>query len=69
MIVAHIITTWFSTIILALTSKERWGAAGKFNNTMANKWFLVIGGIILAILVMLFLIATYKQRRKRAKHI
>jgi len=61
------ITTWFNTIILALTSRERWGAAGNFNsNTMATKWFWVVGGIILTILTVSFLIATYKQRRKRS---
>ena len=64
------IITWFNTIILALTSRERWGAAGKFNsNAMATKWFWVVGGIILTILIVSFLIATYKQKRKRPNRI
>ena len=62
------IMRWFNMIALALTSRERWGAAGKFNsNTMATKWFWVIGGIILTVLIVSFLIATYKQKRKKLK--
>lgn len=66
MIIAHMITAWFSAIVLALTSRERLGAAGKFNtNAGATKWFLVVGGIILTVLTVSFLIVAYKQKRQR----
>ena len=62
------ITAWFSAIVLALTSRERFGAAGKFNtNAVATKWFLVVGGIILTILIVSCLIVTFKQRRQRSR--
>jgi hypothetical protein len=68
MIITYMITAWFSAIVLALTSRERLGAAGKFNtNPVATKWFLVVGGIILTVLTVSFLIVTYKQRRQRSK--
>jgi len=59
------IITWFNTIILALTSRERWGAASKYNSdTTSLKWFWIIGGTILTISIVSLLIATYKQKRK-----
>lgn len=69
MITAYMITTWFDTIVLALSSKERWGAVrGEFStNTMATKWFILVVGIILTVLTVSFLIVTYKQRRQRSK--
>ena len=68
MIIAYMITTWLGAIVLALTSRERLGAAGKFNtNPVAMKWFLVVGGIILTVLTVSFLIVAYKQRRQRSK--
>ena len=64
------IKTWFNAMVLALTARERWGAAGKYNNnTMATKWFWIVGGIILTILIVSFLIATYKQKRKSSNHV
>jgi uncharacterized integral membrane protein len=70
MIIAYMITTWFSAIVLALTSRERWGAAGELKtNAMATRWFMLVGGIILTILIVSFLIATYKQRRKRLNRV
>lgn len=68
MIITHMITTWFSAIVLALTSRERWGAAGELKtNAMAARWFMLVVGIILTVLTVSFLIATYKQRRHRSK--
>ena len=64
------IITWFNAIVLALTSRERWGAVGKYNsNTMATKWFWIVGGIILTILIVSLLIATYKQKRKSSNRV
>ena len=64
------IITWFNAIVLALTARERWGAAGKYkSNTMATKWFCIVGVIVLTILILSFLIATYKQKRKRSNRI
>lgn len=64
------IITWLNTIVLAATAKERWGAAGNLNsNEVATKWFLVVGGIILATLIVSYLIATYKQKRKSSNSV
>ena len=64
------IITWFNIIVLALTSRDRWGAAAKFNsNAIATKWFWVIGGITLTLLIVSFIIATYKQRHKSSNRV
>jgi len=64
------ITTWFNTIFLALTSRERWGAASKFNSdTSSLKWLWIIGGTILTVSIALLIIATYKQKRKSTNNL
>lgn len=64
------IITWFNTIVLALTSRERWGAASKLNSDATSmKWLWIIGGTILTLSIVSVLIATYKQKRKSSNRL
>ncbi len=60
------VITGFSRIALALTPTERWNAMGRFSGGSRVEWLPeVVGGIVLAVLVVVLFVWILRSRRKR----
>jgi hypothetical protein len=54
--------------VLALTPLQRWAAAREFNgNFMAERWFILIGVIIIVILTVLLFVVSFNRIRQQRK--
>ena len=68
MIVEHIITSWLSAIVLGLSPSDRWAAARELNtNSTVPSWLIWCVGITITVLVVSFIVVTYKQRSQRVR--
>jgi len=68
MTTAAIITGCMNGNVLALTPVQRWAAAREFNgNFMAERWFILIGVIIIVILTVLLFLVSFNRIRQQRK--
>jgi hypothetical protein len=67
MTTAAVITGCLNAVILALTPLERWAAAREYSgNAVTDRWFIVIGIIVILILtVLLFVVSLTRNRREQ----
>jgi len=61
MTTAHLISTAFNIIVLALTPMERWKAAGRFSTSMTEHWFILTGIAVIIVLTVLLLMISLRR--------
>jgi len=63
--IVSVITGCLNGIFLVLTPAQRWEAARGFdNNFMAERWFILVGIIAIALLTMLFFVVSLRRTRQ-----
>jgi len=65
--IAHVITTGFNIIVLALTPVERWKAAGRFSTSMTERWFILTGVTVIIVLAGLLLMISLRRIARERK--
>jgi len=65
--IAHVMTSGFNMIVLALTPIERWKAAGQQNTGLTEHWFILTGFAVIIILTVLLLIVSYNRITRERK--
>ena len=65
--IAHVMTSGFNMIVLALTPIERWKAAGRQNTGLSDHWFILTGIAVIIILTVLLLIVSYNRISRERK--
>jgi len=65
MVAPSAITGCFNTVVLALTPLERWAAArDSSGNAATNRWFIIIGIIVILILTILLFVVSFTRNRR-----
>jgi len=67
--IAHVMTTGFNIIVLALTPVERWKAAGRFSTSMTERWFILTGVTVIIVLAGLLLMISLHRRIARERKV
>lgn len=63
-----VITGCLNAVILALTPLERWAAAREYSgNAATDRWFIVIGIIVILILTVLLFVVSFTRNRREQK--
>ena len=66
--IAHVMTTGFNMIFLALTPTERWKAAAERSNTsLSQHWLILIGVAAIIILTVMLLVVSYNRIKREGK--
>ena len=65
--IAHVMTTGFNIIVLALTPVERWKAAGRFSTSMTERWFILTGVAVIIVLAGLLLMISLRRIARERK--
>ena len=68
MVTPSAITGCFNALVLALSPLERWAAARDTSgNAATNRWFIVIGIIVILILTVLLFVVSFTRNRREQK--